>query len=47
MSGECELVLNLYLSPVVNFIVAALRKGVRACFLDWEIKWMLRFLEAF
>lgn len=50
MSGECGLVVlnqNLYLYSCCYFIVAALRKGMRACFLDWEIKWMLKFLEAF
>lgn len=48
MSGECGLVvLNLYLYSGCYFIVDALWKGMRACFLDWEIKWILRFLEAF
>lgn len=43
MSEECGLVLNLYLYSCCCFIVAALRNGMRACFLDWEIKWMLKF----
>lgn len=48
MSRECGLVARAFVFVSASELlflsfVAALAKGLKTCFLDWEIKWKLTF----